>query len=98
MRRKHAVRDAIELAQHWDVEFPGKKELDPGVLRRAGQVLIKPRPDAEQLAVAFEVATSMWMRDEKTLVTLMGKHGNEASGSLPPYLASAYSDLRRAGR
>jgi 2-hydroxychromene-2-carboxylate isomerase len=27
----------------------------------------------------------------------MGKHGTEASGSLPPYLASAYSELRKAG-
>jgi 2-hydroxychromene-2-carboxylate isomerase len=97
LRMKHALRDAQELATHWNVDFPGKKEIDPGVLRRGGQILIKPRPDAEQLAVALEVAHALWSRDEKTLTSLMGKHGNEASGSLPPYLASSYSDLRKAG-
>ena len=97
LRLKHAVRDAAELARFWDVEFPGTRELDPGALRKGGQVLIRPRPDTEQLAVALEVATALWSRDDKGLTTLMGKHGNEASGSLPPYLASAYSDLRKAG-
>ncbi|HUQ01143.1 MAG TPA: DsbA family protein [Kofleriaceae bacterium] len=97
MRRKHALRDAIELAQFWDVDFPGKKEVDPGPLRRGGQILIKPRADQEQLAVALEVATTLWNRDEKKLTSLMGKHGTEASGSLPPYLASSYSELRKAG-
>ncbi|KAB2881779.1 MAG: hypothetical protein F9K40_23840, partial [Kofleriaceae bacterium] len=97
LRLKHALRDAAELAQFYDVDFPGKKELDPGALRRGGQVLIRPRPDAEQLAVALEVATALWSRDDKTLTSLMGKYGNEASGSLPPHLASAYSELRKAG-
>ena len=97
LRGKHALRDAQELAQFWDVEFPGKKELEPGALRRAGQILIKPRPDGEQLGVALEVGRALWSRDEKTLTSLLGKHGNEASGSLPPYLASAYDALRRAG-
>lgn len=97
MRSKHALRDAQELATHWNVDFPGKKELETGSLRRGGQILIKPRPDAEQLAVALEVAGALWSRDEKTLTSLMGKHGTEASGSLPPYLASAYSELRKAG-
>jgi 2-hydroxychromene-2-carboxylate isomerase len=96
-RLKHSLRDAIELSQFWDVDFPGKRDLDPGALRRGGQILIKPRGDVEQLAVALEVATALWNRDEKTLTSLMGKHGTEASGSLPPYLASAYSDLRKAG-
>ena len=30
-----------DIAARWDVEFPGKKPLDPGVLKRAHQVLIK---------------------------------------------------------
>jgi 2-hydroxychromene-2-carboxylate isomerase len=51
--RLHAIRDAHELAARWDVEFPGKKPLEPGVLKRAHQVLIKARPDGEQLAVRW---------------------------------------------
>ncbi len=97
LRGKHAVRDAIELAQHWNLDFPGKKELEPGSLRKAGQVLIRPRPDGEQLAIALELGNALWTRDDKALVALMGKHGTESSGSLPPYLAGAYATLRNAG-
>src|SRR6188768_3446006 len=33
MRPKHAVRDAQLRAEYWDIDFPGKKEADPGALR-----------------------------------------------------------------
>src|SRR5688500_5678292 len=39
LRNHHALRDAHDLAEHWDVDFPGKKPLEPGSLRRAGQIL-----------------------------------------------------------
>ncbi|MBE7449356.1 MAG: DsbA family protein [Kofleriaceae bacterium] len=97
LRRQHALRDAAELAGYWDVDFPGTKELEPGGLRRGNQILIVPRPDREQLAVALAVARALWTRDDKALTALMGKHGNEASGSVPPALAAGYDALRRAG-
>ena len=97
LRAPYAIRDAAELAQHWDLDFAGKKPLEAGSLRKAGQVLIKPRPDHEQLAIALELARALWSNDQKALTALMGKHGNEASGSVPPALASAYDALRKAG-
>src|SRR6185312_17530346 len=33
MRAKHAVRDAQQLADFYNVDFAGKKEADPGALR-----------------------------------------------------------------
>lgn len=97
LRNHHALRDAHDLAEHWDVDFPGKKPLEPGSLRKAGQILIKPRADGEQLAIALALGRALWTNDQKTLTALMGQHGTEASGAIGPYLATAYSALRRAG-
>lgn len=97
LRNHHALRDAQELAHYWNLEFPGKKPLEPGSLRRASQILIKPRPDAEQLPLAIELGRALWTNDQKALTALMGKHGTEASGAIAPYLATAYSALRKAG-
>src|SRR3569623_3168527 len=44
LRAKHAVRDAQLLADYWNVEFPGKKEADPGMLRDVGTALVRDRP------------------------------------------------------
>ena len=33
MRAVHAVRDAQQLAAYWDVDFPGKREADSGMVR-----------------------------------------------------------------
>ena len=97
LRALHAIRDAHDVAARWDVEFPGKKPLEPGTLKRAHQVLIKPRPDPEQLAVVLAVAKAVWTNDQKELVALTGRHGNEDQMSVAPYLATAYDQLRRAG-
>lgn len=97
LRQKYAVRDAQELAAYWDVEFPGKKEPDGGMVRDIGTVLIRKRPPREQLAAAVELASAMWRVDKKELVTLVGKYGNESHGSVAPILNTAYSDLRKAG-
>lgn len=97
LRALHAIRDAHDIAARWDVEFPGKKPLDPGVLKRAHQVLIKARPDGEQLAVVLAVAKAVWTNDQKELVALTGRHGNEDQMSVAPFLATAYDKLRQAG-
>ncbi len=97
LRALHAIRDAHDVAARWDVEFPGKKPLEPGTLKRAHQVLIKARPDPEQLAVVLAVAKAVWTNDQKELVALTGRHGNEDQMSVAPYLATAYDQLRRAG-
>ena len=97
LRALHAVRDAHEVAARWDVDFPGKKPLEPGTLKRAHQVLIKPRPDREQLAVVLAVAKAAWTNDQKELVALTGRHGNEDQMSVAPFLATAYDQLRKAG-
>jgi 2-hydroxychromene-2-carboxylate isomerase len=97
LRNQHALRDAADLAAHWNVEFPGKKPLEPGSLRKAGQILIKPRGDAEQLAIAIDLARALWTNDQKALTAAMGQHGTEASGAIAPFLATSYSALRKAG-
>ena len=97
LRPAHAIRDAHELAARWDVEFPGKKPLEPGTLKRCNQVLIRKRPDAEQLALAFEVAHGAWTNDQKALTLIMGRAGHEDQMSVAPYLAAGYASLRSAG-
>lgn len=97
LRALHAIRDAHDVATRWDVEFPGKKPLEPGTLKRAHQVLIKARPDREQLEVVLAVAKAAWTNDQKELVALTGRHGNEDQMSVAPYLATAYDQLRKAG-
>jgi 2-hydroxychromene-2-carboxylate isomerase len=97
LRTRHAVRDARDLAAHWDVDFAGKKEVDPNHARKVGAVLVRQRPAAEQLAIAIEMGRALWANDVKTLTILVGKFGTEAMGALPPVLASGYEALRRRG-
>jgi 2-hydroxychromene-2-carboxylate isomerase len=97
MRAKHAVRDAQLLAEYWDVEFPGKKEADPGALREVNSSLIKERPAAEQLRAALELTTAMWSNDRKALTKLLGTWGTESTGAVAPILSSNYGALRKAG-
>ncbi|HVV83279.1 MAG TPA: DsbA family protein [Kofleriaceae bacterium] len=97
LRAAYAVRDAAELALHWDVEPAGHREADPAHVRRACSVLIRPRPDREQLAIALELGRALWSNDAKALTAAIGKHGSEATGSIPPHLAAAYSAMRDAG-
>jgi 2-hydroxychromene-2-carboxylate isomerase len=97
LRSRHAVRDAQDLAAHWDVEFPGKKELEAQVIRRAGSVLVKERPFIDQIAAALEVGAAMWANDHKLLMQLVGKHGADSMGTVLPYTAATYTTLRARG-
>lgn len=97
LRIHHSLRDAAELAEYWDIDFPGKGEADAGMVRDIGAVLIRQRPAREQLACAIELAQSLWSKDKKKLVTMMGTYGSESHGSVLPVLNTAYSDLRKAG-
>ncbi len=97
LRSKHAVRDAQLLADYWDVDFPGKKEADPGALRDVGTALVRERPAAEQLQAALELAGAMWANDKKQLALLLGKWGTESSMRVPPILNANYEALRKAG-
>jgi len=97
MRAKHSVRDAALLAEYWDVEFPGKKEADPGALREVNSALIKDRPAREQLRAALELTGAMWSGDRKALTKLLGVWGTESTGSVAPMLSSNYAELRKAG-
>lgn len=96
-RGKHAVRDAEQLADYWDLSFPAHKEADSGMVKELGQALIRERPAADQLKVALELATAMWSGDRKALGPLLLKHGIEGSGQVAPVLNSNYAELRKAG-
>jgi 2-hydroxychromene-2-carboxylate isomerase len=91
------VRDAQLLAEYWNVEFPGKKTADPGIVRDVAAAMIRERPAAESLAAALELGTSMWNNDRKAVVTGLGKWGVESHGSVPPALNTNYAELRKAG-
>ncbi|HWO23196.1 MAG TPA: DsbA family protein [Kofleriaceae bacterium] len=97
LRAVHAVRDALQLAAYWDVEFTGKREADPGMVRDIGTALIRARPAAEQLRAALELTGAMWAGDRKRLEALLGTWGTESHGSVAPILNSAYAELRKAG-
>jgi 2-hydroxychromene-2-carboxylate isomerase len=97
MRANHAVRDAQQLAAYWDLDFPGKREADSGMVRDIGSALIRERPVAEQLRAALELTGAMWAGDRKQLTALLGSWGTEAHGSVAPILNTAYAELRKAG-
>lgn len=97
LRPPHAVRDAQLLAEYWDVDFPGKKEPDPGMVRDVGTALVRPRPAADQLRATLELLGALWSYDKKQLVTLLGTWGTESAIQVPPVLNTAYGELRKAG-
>jgi 2-hydroxychromene-2-carboxylate isomerase len=97
MRARHAVRDAQQLADFYNIDFPGKKEADPTALRDVGTSLVKPRPAGEQLTAALELTSAMWAGDKKQLALLLGKWGTESSQGVSPILNANYEDLRKAG-
>lgn len=97
MRAKHAVRDAQLLAEHFDLDFAGKKEADPGSLRDVSSALIRERPAKDQLRATIELAQAMWSGDRKALTKLLGTWGTESSGSIGPILNANYGELRKAG-
>lgn len=97
LRAKHAVRDCQQLADYWDLEFPGKKEADSGAVRDVGTAMIRDRPAADQLAAALELSAALWANDRKSVTKLLGKWGSESHGEVPPILNASYAELRKAG-
>lgn len=97
MRAKHAVRDAEQLAEYWDVDFTAKKEADPGSVRDVNSSLIRERPAREQLRCALELMGALWANDKKALTKLLGVWGTESTGSIAPILNTNYAALRKAG-
>ena len=97
LRTQYSLKDAAELATYFDIEFPGKREADAGMVRDIGSVLVRPRPPREQLACALELSAALWTNDKKKLVSLMGTYGSESQGSVLPILNTAYGELRKAG-
>jgi 2-hydroxychromene-2-carboxylate isomerase len=96
-RTKHAVRDAELVAQYWNVEFPSRKEADPGMVRDVGTALIRDRPGKDQLRAALELGAALWAYDKKKLGTLLLRYGTESSNSVAPILNANYAELRKAG-
>jgi len=97
MRVKHAVRDARLVAEYWNVEFPGQREADSGMVRDVGTALIRDRPAADQLRAVLDLTGAMWRGDRKRLGELLHVHGTESSGSVAPVLNTHYAELRKAG-
>ena len=64
LRAKHAVRDAQQLAEYWNLEFAGQREADSGLVREVGSALIRDRPPAEQLSAVLELTSAMWRGDK----------------------------------
>jgi 2-hydroxychromene-2-carboxylate isomerase len=96
-RAMHAVRDARQVAEYWDLDFPGQREADSGMVRDVATALIRDRPAAEQLRAVTELGAVLWRGDKKQLGALLLRYGTESSGSIAPILNSNYAELRRAG-
>ena len=98
LRVRHAVRDATDLAEYYQLEFNGQKpEPDTQMVRKANAVLSRERSAKEQLAIAIELAATIWAHDQKKLTELLGRYGAEAMGAVQPTLFSNYEELRRHG-
>ena len=97
MRAKHAVRDARQVAEYWNLEFTAQREADSGLVRDVGSALIRERPAAEQLRAVIELAGAMWRGDKKQLGALLLRYGTESSNSIAPILNTHYAELRKAG-
>ena len=97
LRAKYSLRDAQALAEYWDLDFPGKKEPDGGMVRDIGTALVRERAPREQLAAAMELTHSLWTGDKKNLIALLGKYGQDSHGAVAPIMNTTYGDLRKAG-
>jgi 2-hydroxychromene-2-carboxylate isomerase len=97
LRAKYSLRDAQALAEYWDLEFPGKKDPDSGMVRDIGTVLVRDRPAREQLQCAMELTAALWTTDKKTLTALLGKWGQDSHGAVAPIMNTTYGELRKAG-
>jgi 2-hydroxychromene-2-carboxylate isomerase len=97
LRAKHAVRDAQLLAEYYNLDFPGKKEAEPGLLREVGSALVRERPAKDQLRAALELSQAMWSGDRRALAKLLGTWGTESTNSVAPILNANYEKLREAG-
>jgi 2-hydroxychromene-2-carboxylate isomerase len=96
-RAHHSVRDARQIAEYWNLDFPGQREADGGMVRDVGTALIRERPAAEQLSATAELAGALWRGDKPGLGKLLLRYGTESSGSIAPILNSNYAELRKAG-
>lgn len=97
LRVNHAVRDAKQLAEYWDLDFPGKREADSGLVRDIATTLIRERPAAEQLQAVLDLLGALWANDKKQVAAILGKLGADSHGSVAPVLNSNYAALRKAG-
>lgn len=97
LRTRHAVRDAQQLAELYDLAFPGKKEADPGMVRDVSSALVRNRPPAEQLRAVLDLGDALWRNDKKQLVERLGSWGTESHGSILPAFHTTYAELRKAG-
>jgi 2-hydroxychromene-2-carboxylate isomerase len=97
LRQKHAVRDAQQLVEYWNIDFPGKKEADPTMVRDIGTALIRPRPAVEQLRAAIELFGGLWANDKKKILPMLNTLGTESHNSIAPILNEEYNSLRKAG-
>jgi len=97
LREQYSVRDAVNAAEYWNVDFDAKKPADPGALRDVGTALVRERPAGEQLRAALELTQAMWANDKKLLAKLLGVWGAESHGSVAPILNSKYAELRKNG-
>ncbi|HEY4177343.1 MAG TPA: DsbA family protein [Kofleriaceae bacterium] len=97
LRKQYALRDAQELAEYWNLDFPGKRDSDSGMVESIAGVLIRERPAREQLTCALELGHALWTIDKKSLVALQGKWGTESQSQIKPILNTRYGALRKAG-
>jgi len=94
----HAMRDAALLAERCGLSFPSRSDVPPeDRIRRAHAVLLRDRPNAEQLEVAQRVGEAVWSDDGSALASLVERYGTVSGESVRPLLESKHKRLEQAG-
>ncbi len=95
LQQAYSLQDARMLARRYGLAFPeGPASVSDAEVVRVNQALIIDRPFAQQLEAALALGTALWSGDREALSAALGTYGKEASGGVPPVLATNYARMR----
>ena len=98
MLLRHAIHDAVVLAESYGLSFPCDAEApSDDRIRRAHAVLLERRPLEEQMRIAVKLGDAVWRADGAALAAIVEQHGSLSGHAVRPALEANYAALERAG-
>jgi len=98
LRRPHAVRDAVELSHHLDVELPDPVVQPPAdMLERARGILVSMPPSAQAIDAAVGLSAALWAGDWEQLSEWEARAGRRGAGDTKAGLGRGAAAERRRG-